>query len=104
MSTFKFISFSYPASATPVPLHDGTNTPGQPPPTVAGFVIRPSVDDVILGGPDVDTSPGFSIKFGQVANVVGFLSRGSYQNYELTQIYYVGGPFTLTIEKEAKPS
>lgn len=103
MSTFKFTHFTYPAAASPTPLHDGTNTPGQPPPTVAGFVVQPS-GLVHLGGADVTSTTGLRVKPGETANITGFLSRGSYQNYELSQVYYVGGPFELIIEKEAKPS
>lgn len=103
MSTFKFTHFTYPASATPAPLHDGTNSPGQPPPTVAGFVIQPTAT-VRLGDTSVTASTGLEIRKGETANITGFLSRGTYQNYELSQVYYVGGPFELIIEKEAKPS
>ena len=104
MSTFALKTILKAAAVTPTPLHDGTN--GDPlggRPTVPGFIVEADGASVFLGGSDVaDQDNGFEVCDGERMAFTGFPSRGSYQDYQLTQIYYVGGPLRLTVEIEAK--
>lgn len=85
-----------------MPLHDGTNAAGQPPPTVAGFVAQPVSEQVYFGESDVAVGAGLAVPAGTSLTISAQSSRGSYQSYELTKIYYIGGAFTLTVEKETR--
>lgn len=86
-------------SATPTPLHSGGNGLGYGP-QPRGFLIQAYGGDVYLGDSVVtgDTD-GFKIAQGEAVNIVGFGSRGTHESYNLTQIYYIGGPFKLILEQ-----
>lgn len=78
-------------------MHNGTNGQGYPP-KLEGFVVQPT-GDVHFGGPGTTgATNGYTILNGQSVNILGFLSRGSFGAYDLTQLYYVGGPWKLVIE------
>lgn len=94
--TLKVIAKTLAASATA--LHDGTNGFGYPP-KLEGFVVQ-AQSDVHFGGAGVTgESNGFTVKAGEAVNILGFLSRGSYGAYDLTRLYYIGGPWKLVIEE-----
>lgn len=95
----KVIPFSAVGTATP--LHDGTNTPDYPP-TIEGALVQVNGGaDVYFGDENVsDDSDGYTMEDGDCATITGFLSRGSFDSYDLTKIYYIGGAFKLIIEVE----
>ncbi|TXH10652.1 MAG: hypothetical protein E6R04_04785 [Spirochaetes bacterium] len=91
-----------PFAATATPIHDGSNSEGYQS-TVEGFIVQSYGGDVYLGESSVTgKTNGLTIKEGEGLNVVGFLSRGSPYSYDLTRIFYVGGPWTMIIEAVAK--
>lgn len=80
-------------------LHDGSNSQGYPP-QLEGFVVQ-AQGDVHFGDASVTgESDGFTIGAGDSVNIVGFLSRGSPFAYDLTKMYYVGGPWKMIIERQ----
>lgn len=91
--TLKAYAMSAEVSATPV--HNGSSDPY--PPHLEGFLIQADGGDVYLGGEDVATV-GLKVRDGETINIVGFLSRGTPYSYDLTQLYYVGGPWRLIVE------
>lgn len=94
--TLLVVPMAFAASATQI--HDGTNSPAFPH-QVEGFVAQ-ALGDVHFGGPTVSgDADGYSIRRGDASNIIGFLSRGSYYSYDLTKLYYVGGPWKLIIER-----
>jgi hypothetical protein len=81
-------------------LHDGTNSMGYPP-QLEGFVIQANGGAVHLGGPGVTgEANGFTVREGETINILGFLSRGSPFAYDLTKLYYIGGPWKLVLERQ----
>jgi hypothetical protein len=91
-----------PAVGTATALHDGTNGPNYPP-RLEGFVIQAHGGAVHFGDSAVTgAADGFTVHKGRSINVLGFLSRGSPSVYDLTQMYYVGGPWKLVIERQVK--
>lgn len=86
-------------AAVATALHDGTN--GWPhPPQLEGFIVQ-ATGDVHFGGPAVSgTTDGFTVRNGESINILGFLSRGSPFAYDLTKLYYIGGPWKLVIERQ----
>lgn len=79
-------------------IHDGSNSAGFPP-KLEGFVVQ-ALGDTHFGGPGITgSSDGFTVKNGDAVNILGFLSRGSPYAYDLTRLYYVGGPWKLVIEE-----
>jgi hypothetical protein len=92
----RVIPFAAEASATP--LHDGIN--GNPYPYyAAGVTIQTNGGDVHLGGSTVTgQSDGFTIPDGSNINLESFKSRGTSWDWDLREIYFVGGPFKLILE------
>lgn len=89
-----------PAVVEATALHDGTSSPGFPP-KLEGFVVQAHGGETHFGGADVeDEDSGFTVRLGESVNIVGFLSRGSPFAYDLTQLYYIGGPWKLVIERQ----
>lgn len=96
--TLKVIPLGVAAVATV--LHDGTNAPDYPS-KLEGFVVQ-ALGDTHFGGASVTgTADGFTVRNGEAVNVLGFLSRGSPYSYDLTQLYYIGGPWKLIVEENA---
>lgn len=88
-----------PLVASATALHDGSNSQGYPP-QLEGFVVQ-ALETVHFGGSGVSgEEDGFTVRRGEAINIVGFLSRGSPFAYDLTKIYYVGGPWKLVIERQ----
>jgi hypothetical protein len=94
---YKLKIFEYADEAAATPLHDGTNTAGQPPKLAENIVIQAD-SNVRFGGPDVTSSVGLLAKKNETTNIATVLSRGTNKSYDLSQIYYVGGSFQLTVE------
>lgn len=100
MASAQLKVFPKPAAVAATPLHDGTNTQGYPP-QVKGFLIQ-ALSDVHFGDENVaGESNAFTVEKGNQAALEGFLSRGTYESYELRQIYHIGGAFKLVLELEA---
>lgn len=97
MSVRLLKAISKPFSATAVPIHDGTNSQGYPH-TVEGFAVQARGDTYFGEATVTDETNGFLVKKGDGVNILGFLSRGSPFSYDLTKIYYIGGPWTMTVE------
>jgi len=95
--TLQVVAKSLAASATV--LHDGTNSQGYPK-TLEGFVIQATSDTHFGGSGITGSSNGFTVLAGTAVNITGFLSRGSPTAYDLTQLYYIGGPWKLVIERQ----
>ena len=90
--------FGVAGSATP--LHDGTNSPDYDRYPMS-FVIQTNGGDVFIGGPGITGSTdSFTISDGRSVNFEGDLSRGTHESWDLTKIYYVGGPFKLILERK----
>lgn len=82
-----------------VALHDGTNGQGHPP-QLEGFVVQ-AIGSVHFGGSGLTgSSDGFTVRAGESVNILGFLSRGTPSAYDLTKLYYIGGPWKLVIERQ----
>lgn len=88
-----------PAVVVATPLHDG-NTGGPYPKFLEGFVVQAT--QAVHFGTDAVTGEtnGFTVRRGEACNITGFLSRGSPFSYDLTKIFYIGGPWKLVIERQ----
>lgn len=81
-------------------LHDGSNGQGYPP-QVEGFVVQANGGAVHFGNATVTgETDGFTVREGETINILGFSSRGSPFAYDLTKLYYIGGPWKLIIERQ----
>lgn len=79
-------------------LHSGSNSQGYDP-QLRGFVLQ-AIDVTYLGESNLTgVNDGVTIHAGEQLTVIGFISRGSYESYDLRQMYYIGGPFKLIIEQ-----
>ena len=87
-----------PAVGSATALHDGTN--GLYPKHLEGFVVQ-ALGATHFGKESVSgEANGFTVRRGEAVNITGFLSRGSPFSYDLTKIFYIGGPWKLIIERQ----
>lgn len=84
---------------TATPLHDGTNAQNYPK-HLEGFVAQ-ALETTHFGQESLTgEANGFTVRRGEAVNFTGFLSRGSPFSYDLTRMYYIGGPWKLIIERQ----
>lgn len=89
------------AQATKTPLHNGTNGEGYAT-QYEEFVLRAQGSDVYIGDETLDETDlnGILIQDGQQMNFQANTSRGSQKSYDLTEMYYIGGPLVLVLERD----
>lgn len=87
---------AFAAAATPTPLHDGTNAAGFPVYLTEFTIQNNGGVDLFLGGPAVtgDTD-GLTLGDGCSLKAIGPESRGETSEYDMRELYYVGGSFKL---------
>lgn len=78
-------------------LHDGTSSPGYSS-QVHGFAVQATSDTYIGGSGVTGATNGFLIPAGQTGTFNVPPMRAGIDDYELTKIYYIGGPCILTVE------
>ena len=101
--TYKLEIIVYPATVTPLPLHDGTNGSGQPPKYLKDALAQAGGADVFFGGPNISgDADAFTLCKGDCARFTGVSSRGETDEYDLTEMYYVGGSFKLIVDRASK--
>lgn len=97
----KIVVIPLAAAVSATPLHDGTNGPAYPN-LVQGFILQPNGGDIYVGeGTVTGGSDGLKIVDGTSINVYGFHSRGTHDSYDLSRIFYIGGPVKLILERPA---
>lgn len=82
------------------PLHDGTNSANIPLYLSSFLIQNNSGEDLFIGEQDVtgDTN-GVTIGPGCTLKAVGPNSRGETSQYDMRQVYYIGGAFKLIYDK-----
>jgi hypothetical protein len=96
--------YSRLAAGSATPLHDGTDSASNPPRYVRAFLA--DVDGgatVYFGKSDLTgAANGLAVEDGCELRANAPLSRGQSGDYDLTQIYYMGGAFKLVIDEESR--
>jgi len=102
MPAYTLKAYPKDVEAAATPLHDKSSSQGYNH-LQESFVIQASGGDVHLGDSTVtSTINAFTIPEGKSVNITGLLSRGTRWSYDLSELYYVGGPFKLVIERKVE--
>lgn len=102
MSTTKIQGYPKVVSPTPVALHDGTNVQDHAM-QINNFQVQVPEGSAIvgIGGSGMTVAAdGTIVQPGQTIDFEAPSSRGTSHAFDLSKIYYVGGPFTLILHEK----